>query len=172
MVKENPYLKPLATVPADQKPIYRVSKRPKYSNIALLAVAIIFLVFGKEWVSWGVGIFVLLITIYSFFNLKEAYVADIYSDFVVIYSDEDPSNCEMITWNQITKWEVHTGNIGTDMVILHLDNDQETYIISYSAYGITTHFNKKIRDKYHSNLQKGQKFQLRDIADMFKRKKD
>ena len=171
MENKNPYLKPISAVPSDQPPIFRASKRPKYSNIALLIVAIIFLVFGRDWVSWGVGIFVLLITIYSLYNLKDSYAADIYPDFIIVYFDNDSENCEIITWDQILEWKIQPGNIGPDTVVLRLENEQHTYITSYSTYGIMTQLNKKIQDKYYSELPQGEKFHFRDLLNMFKRKK-
>ena len=172
MEKKDNYLQPITALPTGKKPIYRATKRPKYTYFALLATAIVCFILGRDWIVWGIGIFLTLITAYSYFNVKESYAADIYHDFVAVYFDDDPEHCLVITWNQILEWQVKPGNIGPDTVILRLEDDSHVHITSYSAYGIMTNFNKKIRNKYVSDLPQGQKFRFRDLADMFKRKKE
>jgi len=172
MAKKDNYLQPITALPKDKKPLYRATKRPKYTYFALLATAIFCFILGRNFIVWGIGIFLVVITAYSYFNVKESYAADIYNDFVTIYLDQDDDHCLIITWNQILEWQVKPGNIGPDTVILRLDDESHVHITSYSAYGIMTHFNKKIRNKYYSDLPEGQKFRFRDLGDMFKKKKD
>jgi len=172
MENKNNYLQLITALPTDKKPLYRATKRPKYTYLALLATALLCFVLGRDWIVWGIGIFLVAITAYSYFNVKESYAADIYSDFVVVYLEQEKDYCLIIKWDQILEWQVKPGNIGPDTVILRLDDESHVHIASYSAYGIMTQFNKKIRNKYYSDLPQGQKFRFRDLADMFKRKKE
>lgn len=171
MNKNNPYLHSRKDIPITQKPVYRASKRPRYSTIVLLIVGAIFLIFGREWFSKLLGVLILLVTVYSYRNVKDEYTLDIYSDFIVVYHDYNSETCDIIRWDQIKEWRIAAGNINPDTIILLLEDGMQLQIPTYSGYGISTQFNKKIRDKYISDLPEGEKFHFRDILDMFKRKK-
>ena len=139
------YVVPIDEIPTNSKLLRKVGLRPTVSLLILAAMAIVMLI--PNFLALRVFAIVILLAVVFFISRPNKKVADIFDDFIVVYNEKYPDECQVIYWETIEEWAFDAQTAGMNTLTIHLDTDEYVSLFVYTPLGLTKYFNQKVFDK-------------------------
>ena len=129
----------------DGQMVVTINYKPKTAYMITILVSVA-LCLSFNWILVAFGVFVLALSCFVLFYVKDHKVMDIYDYYVLIYN-LDNDMVRRINYEEVTEWTCKHGETGADAIMLKLVDEEVIYKDTFHTGKAYRAFNKIMPEK-------------------------
>lgn len=146
----------ISDLPKNEKPYKKLNGKPYTSILVIFILGVLLLIFIPS--TWMLSVFMIALSILSFFSTKNYIQFEFYDSYFVIYPVKEDGTCLKINWSDVLEWTVSEVQGSSNTLTLRLDHPTRVKLIPiYSTSSVYGAMNKKVAEK-EVNYQKREAF--------------
>lgn len=146
----------ISDLPQGEKPYKKLNGKPYTSIFVIFILGVLLFVFIPS--TWMLSLFMIALSILSFFATKNYIQFEFYDSYFVIYPVKADGTCMKVNYEDVLEWTVAESQGSSNTLTLRLNNPSRVKLIPvYSVNSVYGAMNKKLAEK-EINYQKREEF--------------